>query len=165
MRYSGQTTGQRAWDRHHNDCSSRSSGYTNCFLQKTTQMFPHIIKGTVVEEITPTKAHDLTPQQLLDVREQVMIALFGDGCLNVEARGKHLFVIQEDEQHAFESLRTESTKLLRARSKPCSKAVRQFISTYGMDVQAYANAHPTTGTNILPIMDDMKQVIIEQVLP
>jgi hypothetical protein len=101
----------------------------------------------------------------VDLREQVLIALFGDGALNSEAGGKRTMVFSQEDYDAFSLLNTDTVSLLEL-SQKCSEEMVSAIQKYASDAQKYANTNPaTTGTDKRKITDTVMSALVDQVTP
>jgi hypothetical protein len=79
----------------------------------------------------------------VDLREQVLIALFGNGVLNTEFGGKDVIVLTGKDQAIFDTLRTDTVgRLVQLRS--CSKDVEKDLSKYAQLAREYAQGNPGT---------------------
>jgi hypothetical protein len=82
-------------------------------------------------------------QDLLDTREQALIALFGDGVLNTEHGGKDIITLNSNDQDVFDTLQTTTLTQL-AQTKPCPPFKMQHLRDYAKNVRTYIEHNPTT---------------------
>lgn len=125
----------------------------------------------VVQSVSPiTSTLKLSPKET-DLHEIALIALFGDGVLNVDPGGRDSMVLKEADHSAFLSLGptemvhcAEGKGLLLTALQPCSKAITQAVLDYSKSVRAYDDDHPST-TGPFELEDTTQNVIVEQSTP
>jgi hypothetical protein len=132
VRYCGRTSGS-PWDRHRRDVtrSVQHKSWFYRFLSLTMNVFPHIIAETEVDTvIDATGSADLLADAL-DLREQVPIALFGVGVLNMQSGGLNVVVPLTQKDHTtFLTLHTKTATRLQ-NTRPCSEEMKSLVEKYG----------------------------------
>lgn len=129
-------------------------------------MYPEIIDNVLLQELSQAEVSTPAPKAMLDVREQALIATFGQGVLNVEAGGTG-FTWQPswEDQGWVRMLNTDNaTNLLSDTVRP-SAAVQAAVRAYVENVQQHANLNPhTTGTSRYSFTDLLAEVVYEDAL-
>ncbi|KAH7379386.1 hypothetical protein DE146DRAFT_626241 [Phaeosphaeria sp. MPI-PUGE-AT-0046c] len=111
LRYCGQTTGS-PWERHRGDMYGQLKTFFGRFLKVLGQTPEgiEVLKGAKVH--TLSDAFQQVSTQTADLREQIIIALFGDGTLNSQAGGKDIITLYREDRDNFDHLQTQTTQLL-----------------------------------------------------
>ena len=108
LRYCGQVSGHdRPWERHLSDIYKTSLKTWFAQFVKTVGMIAvDALRTSQVH--TVEKAHSAAglSDDVVDLREQILIALFGDSVLNSEFGGKNMMILTKADQDAFDSLKT-----------------------------------------------------------
>ncbi|EAT78581.2 hypothetical protein SNOG_13956 [Parastagonospora nodorum SN15] len=109
LRYCGQTTGS-PWERHRGDMYNQ----LQTFLGRLLRVLGQTAQG--VKVLTSAKVHTVSAAltqastEISDLREQILIALFGDGALNTQAGGKDVITLYKEDRDNFDRLRTNTTE-------------------------------------------------------
>jgi hypothetical protein len=145
LRYCGQTK-NRPWDRHVADVSSSAeSSFIVRFFRLLAKTCPNVLSNTTVQTVTRVSTAFKLLAKDLDLQEQVLIALFGDGTLNIEAGGNASMNVTGDDHAAFTQLRSKNlVKLLQEGLQPCSVTLRDAVHQYASAVRKYVRANPST---------------------
>jgi hypothetical protein len=167
VRYCGRTSGS-PWDRHRRDVtrSVQHKSWFYRFLSLTMNVFPHIIAETEVDTvIDATGSADLLADAL-DLREQVLIALFGVGVLNMQSGGLNVVVPLTQKDHTtFLTLHTKTATRLQ-NTRPCSEEMKSLVEKYGDRIRQYVNAHPdSTGVSKRPYTNKLLECVVQQAMP
>jgi hypothetical protein len=145
LRYCGQTSG-RPWERHWPDLYKSSLKTWLAQFHKTVGMMcPGVLTSVTVHTVTGAQLIIPLAAETLDLREQALIALFGDNVLNTEFGGKNIIVLTEEDHSAFNALRTDFVSLSKKLLNPSNNGLSR-IEQYSKAVQAYASKTPTTTT-------------------
>lgn len=112
LRYCGQTK-NRPWDRHVSDIYSSSlSGFFGRFLRMLGQHCHEVLTDALVQVVVGASTTLPLPTAQLNLYEQVLITLFGDGVLNLQSGGKDDMTFSDEDQTAFVSLQSDTVNLL-----------------------------------------------------
>ncbi|CAN9092100.1 unnamed protein product [Alternaria alternata] len=145
LRYIGQSK-NKPWDRHSSDIYSKSlRSFMNRFLKTVGMVCPAVLEQAVVHVFTNASATGGAPlgPNIIELHEQVLIALFGDGVLNTEAGGNDMVALTKEDHEIFKSLGTQTISALQF-TKEISTTSQQALLRYAKDVRTYVNQHPTT---------------------
>ncbi|KAF1843744.1 uncharacterized protein K460DRAFT_408067 [Cucurbitaria berberidis CBS 394.84] len=166
LRYCGQTK-NRPWDRHVSDTYSTSlSGLFDHFLKKLGQRCCAVLTEALVQVVVDASTELHLPVAQLNLREQVLIAIFGDGVLNLQSGGKDFMGFNDEDQVAFVSIQSDTIRLLQQHARPCSQAMKDGISQYASEVRKYVEANPSTrGDEKRPFTEKVENMIQRQVTP
>jgi hypothetical protein len=119
--------------------------YIQHHLVKTLgQLCSEVLANATVQVVVGASTELPLPAMLLNLYEQALIALFGDGSLNLQAGGKDTMTFNDEDQAAFVSLRTDTVNLLQQYTQPCPSTMVAGITRYASDVRAYVEANPST---------------------
>jgi hypothetical protein len=112
LRYCGQTK-NRPWDRHVSDIYSTSlSGFLAGFFKALGKYCSEVFASAAVQVVVDASTELALASAHLNLREQVLIALFGDGVLNLQAGGNNVMTFTNEDQALFVSLRTDTVRSL-----------------------------------------------------
>ena len=175
IRYAGMSE-RGALHRHQEDLVSTHGGsFAIEFIQITMQFLPEVIRQAQVQELPEAEIspfQDHTPET--DIREQAIIAFLGAGCLNT-SDGGHWTCIDDDEDAydiysgyiAYVARRvTNHPDAVGEPLHPAPAPMVTAITQYATSVQAYTDTHPiTTNTHTLTFTNELKQVVIDQLVP
>lgn len=108
LRYCGQVSGhKRPWERHLSDIYDKSLKTWFAQFIKTVGMIAlDTLKTSQVHTIERAYSAVGLSDDVVDLREQILIALFGDSVLNSEFGGKNMMILTKADQDAFDSLKT-----------------------------------------------------------
>ncbi|CAN9097540.1 unnamed protein product [Alternaria alternata] len=143
LRYCGQTTGN-PWERHRGDMYGKLSTFFGRFLKvlgKTEEgrKVLHDVKiHTVAGAITPVS------EDTSNLREQILIALFGDCALNTQAGGKDVITLFKEDRDNFDRLRTQTGLLLMSETRAMTEEESSWVEEYARAVQKYTGKNPNT---------------------
>ncbi|RAR06499.1 hypothetical protein DDE82_003320 [Stemphylium lycopersici] len=169
LRYCGQTSGvDRPWERHVSDIYKTSLKTWLAQFHKTLGLINNdIISGILVHAVYKACSAEgvrLSPD-IVDLREQILIALFGDGVLNTEFGGKDIIVLTPDHHQAFDFLKTNFVKQITSTGH-CPTTMKSSLRKYARKVMQYAKSHPTTttgeGKTRHSFSDETKAMLVEQ---
>ncbi|KAK5713409.1 hypothetical protein LTR17_017590 [Elasticomyces elasticus] len=165
-RYGGQTT-QQPWLRHYQDFMGQGSSFGKRFVQIAADLYPEVIANTKVYVVSDATIDFKIVPSMLDIREQIVIALCGDSALNVEKGGvQHNFSPLQEDIDLFLQLGTETAPLLLSKMTPCSDTVKQQLRVYAEKISQYANDHcDTTGSDRIPYSQEMEDAVFQELLP
>jgi hypothetical protein len=137
---------ERPWDRHVSDIYKIFLNTWLAQFHKTVGMMcPSVLASATVHTVKGAEFPVSLPADIFDVREQALIALFGDGVLNTEFGGKDIVVLAEEDHSAFNTLDTNFVPLIK-KAKDAPVSVLTAIRQYSKAVQDYASKNPTTTT-------------------
>ncbi|KAK3080860.1 hypothetical protein LTS18_012428, partial [Coniosporium uncinatum] len=160
LRYVSQTT-RSARLRHQEDLSNIRDSFAIRYLNLLESLYPEVIEAAVVQEVDRATITIPVGQQVKDMQEQYLIALFGDSVLNADVEGERHLPITDAAREAFELLNTNMIPLL-ANTKPCSDATTAAVVEYVGTVEQYANSHPfSTATNLRPFTKALEETYSE----
>ncbi|KAJ4316457.1 hypothetical protein N0V94_005448 [Neodidymelliopsis sp. IMI 364377] len=144
LRYIGQT-GRDPWARHRSDVYSTSlRSFLGRFYATSYTHCKRVVQEARIFEFRDARAFKGTSQDLQDMFEQALIAVFGDGVLNTDAGGKNGFItLINNDKVTFDMLRTNTAAKL-DKLAPCSEASIQKLKAYAREVAKYVNNNPTT---------------------
>lgn len=165
LRYCGQTQ-NRPWDRHVSDIYSTSlKSFVGRFLKTVGKWCSQVLSEAVVQVVSGATATVPLTVDILDLREQVLIALIGDGSLNTEAGGKDIMYFTDADHDLFIALDTDAVASLKE-LQPCSFGTKDGIQRYTSAVRTYVQHHPsTTGGKKRFFSDYTENMLFEQGLP
>lgn len=166
LRYCGMTTGMNAYQRHDRDIHHfyKPSSFMN-FLHVTDSLYPDIVQSAKVQEFCKaTFEFNATRKTHMSLREQMIIAIFGDSVLNTEAGGSdNPWTPGTDDREIFRSLMTNVKAALPANTTVCDASHRANVLQYAGDCQKYANSNAfTTGAEKYTFTNALKEVTREQ---
>jgi hypothetical protein len=164
LRYVGQTSSCPI-RRHVHDAHASASSFLSRFLTTTRTFLPEVITTAIVQEFLFATISEQVSHRIADEREQMIIALFWDGTLNMDVGGKCHVMIGEDDLRIFSLLGTETTALLsQTTSQSAEKA--SLVHDYAVAVQSYANAHKrSTGLRNDEFPEPRCEIIFRQGIP
>jgi hypothetical protein len=169
LRYGGKTVGSPL-SRHVEDLRTarqRAHTWFSHFLKIVQEDFPYIIDDVVVEEVVKATVTRVKSPEILDLREQALIALLGVGSLNMQAGGSDVvsWITQEDEA-VFSMLGTNNQASLH-RLQRCPDSMRSEIEKYAEDSRQYAQDHPKSAgvTATRKFSEELRDCIAQQAMP
>lgn len=166
LRYCGQSR-NKPWDRHVSDIYSKSlKTFLAQFLKTLSMICPDVLSSSSIHTVIMATSTVPLGADILDIREQVLISLFGDSVLNTEVGGKDVIVLTEDDQTLFDALRTNTVADLK-RTKPCSSRTLDQLRVYAKEVCHYANENSSTtlGKSSRRMTARTEQMLIDQGTP
>jgi hypothetical protein len=166
LRYCGQTK-NKPWDRHVSDIYSTSlSGFLARFFRTVALYCPEVLSRATVQVVRLAGLEVKLHAALVNLREQVLIALFGDGVLNAQPGGKDVMKFTEEDRTAFLSLQSDTAKLLENHTQKCSSTMQAAITEYIDEVQRYVGENSSTrGGNKYPFTSKVKNMLLQQAIP
>jgi hypothetical protein len=166
LRYCGQTK-NRPWDRHVSDIYSTSlSGFLPRFFKTVALYCPEVLSKASVQVVRLAGLEVKLHPAHVNLREQVLIALFGDGVLNAQAGGKDVSKFTEEDRTAFLSLESDTTNLLEAHTQKCPPAMQASIGQYIAQIQSYVETNPSTRGGVkYAFNDQIKNMLSQQAMP
>jgi hypothetical protein len=169
LRYGGKTIGSPL-KRHLNDLAAaknKSHTWFSHFLKIIQADFPWIADRAQVEEVVKATTPGVDAPDILDLREQVLIALLGVGSLNIQAGGSDVvgWITKEDES-VFSALKTNNSAALATLQK-CPDSMRAEIEHYAADAQQYAIDHSeSTGlSSTRKFTQTVRDSLVRQAVP
>jgi hypothetical protein len=163
LRYCGQTTGS-PWERHRGDMYNQLKTFFGRFLRVLGQTAQgvKVLSSAKVHTVSSTLSHAST--ETSDLREQILVALFGDGALNTQAGGKDVVTLFKEDRNNFDLLRTNTLRLLATETRVCIKSELEVLSEYSHAVRKYVDKSPaTTGSG--QFTDQTEAMILHQATP
>lgn len=166
LRYCGQTK-NKPWGRHVSDIYSTSlSEFLGRFFKLLGKRCPDVLSSATVQTVVRASTELPLSYTHLNFREQVLIALFGDGVLNLQARGKNLMSFTDEDQTTFFSLGSDTVTLLEKHTQACSSATAASVAQYITDVGKYVGANPSTkGQKKHAFTDAVQYILLRQAIP
>jgi len=136
IRYIGQTQG-RAFDRHYGDIVRiTGSSFARRFIQIALDLHPDVLDSAVIQEFTSATIQFAADQKVRDERERVLIALFGNGTLNVEKGGSGLnWEPKAEDEDLLRKLKPVTASLITSKTKTCSQAMKNELKSLADDIQ------------------------------
>jgi hypothetical protein len=181
VRYAGQTSKQRPWDRHLKGVSSDDeSSFIVRFLRSLASYCPNVLSSATVQTLVRVSTNVKLLGMDIDLQEMALIVLLGDGALNFEAGGKSSMNVTADDHAAFAKLgvgsttipargepeeTTEFVQLLRNELLTCPTTMRKAVKKYGRNVRQYVNADESTTTEKHLFTDQTQRVMVKQAIP
>ena len=126
------------------------------------------MEAALIQEFSDANVQFQAEQDILNLREQTLIALFGlELLLNSQHGGHgHHFEPNDDDVKQFRSLQSNTVKRFRTQLENAPKKTETGILNYAQNVQEYANKHPeTTGAGQYAFQDKLRKVVEDQCLP
>jgi hypothetical protein len=167
VRYAGRTE-KSPWSRHAQDmvASSKPKTWFGRFLKVTQQEYPHIIANVEFDIVTNATASTNLSSEVSNLREQLLILLFGIGVVNMQAGGLDVVTpFTEDDQNTFLYLKTNTRNLLRG-LQPCPEDIQELVQDYLNRIRKYVAKHPiSTGADRRPFSSDLVQCLQNQATP
>ena len=168
VRYCGMTSG-RAWSRHTQDishASGKSNTWFGRFLKVTKEEYPEIIDNVQVDVVTGATSGSTLSAVSSDLREQLLISLFGLGVVNAQAGGGDVISpMNTGDEDAFLTLRTKTSSLLQL-LQPCSEDVEESIETYVDRARKYTAKNPvSTGVDKRDFSSELQKHLRDQATP
>jgi hypothetical protein len=163
LRYCGQTTGN-PWERHRGDMYGQLQTFFGRFLKELGQSTKGIKVLSNVKIYTLSAAFEHVSADASDLREQILIILFGDGALNTQAGGKDVVTIFREDRDSFDQLRTRTTQLLMSETREYSDTEIGILSKYSRAVHKYVGKSPST-TGSGHFTDQTEAMILRQATP
>ena len=169
LRYCGQTK-KSPWIRHLQDVKKKSNH--SCFgkfLQIVRELYPPVLEEAVIYSVSGACTEVPLSTDILDQREQVLIALFGHGLLNTESGGKITVLLNDTDKQLFLTLKTNAVARL-ANTNLCFPTTLKNITAYAKEVRQYVANHPTTtktkGRQEPHVYSDqMEALVVKQGIP
>jgi hypothetical protein len=163
LRYCGQTTGS-PWERHRGDMYNQLQTFFGRFLRVLGQSAQGVKVLSSAQVHTVSSALVQASTETSDLREQVLIALFGDGALNTQAGGKDVVTLFKEDRDNFDRLKTNTLRLLETETRVCTKAELETLREYSRSVRKYVDKNPsTTGSGYFS--DRTEAMILHQATP
>jgi hypothetical protein len=168
VRYCGRTDGA-AWSRHVGDLSAssgKSKTWFGRFLKATREEYPEIIDNVQIDVVTDATSSSTLSAASSDLREQLLISLFGLGVANAQAGGVDVISpFNEDDQDAFLKLQTNTSNLLKL-LQPCLEDIEESIETYIDRAYKYTAKNPiSTGADKRDFSDKLRRHLRDQATP
>ncbi|KAL9932203.1 hypothetical protein V8E36_008975, partial [Tilletia maclaganii] len=171
IRYIG-TAGPKstAYRRFEDDLKQRSSGLLSTFLRTLATDFPLVLQEAKAYSHPTLNRTDLTvtSQELVDERERILIALFGQSLLLNRQVGGFLpaYEPRADDALLFGALKTDLIDSgARQLIQPDETTKLQLRELFD-DIEAFMNQHPDlTGTSWLSPPPSLKATMFEQAQP
>ena len=164
LRYCGQTTGN-PWTRHRGDMYAKLNTFFGRFLKVLGQTAEGIKVLANVKVHTVAGAFAHAAADTANLREQILIALFGDGTLNTQAGGKDVITLFREDRDNFDRLQTRTVHLLRSHTRQMSQAEAEEIETYAHSIYKYVGKNASTVGPSGNFTDTTKSMIAQQALP
>ena len=167
IRYCGQTDAG-VMHRHYHDLSLLTNqSFQAWFFQTMARLTPHVLFAARVQSVKSADIVSAASNEVKDMHEKVLIALFGVSASNVDVGGgSFTFNPSQEDRNACASLPMATFELLRSSLTPCDPARKAQILKYVRAAQNYANEHPaTTGTGLNPVTDHLAQLILDSAIP
>jgi hypothetical protein len=167
LRYCGQTK-NRPWDRHVADIyATTTAGFLAGFFRTVAKWCPEVLTHAKVDTVVRANADFKQTAKSIDLLEQILIVLFGDGALNVEAGGRDSMNVTEENQVTFLALgSTNLVNSLRKHTYPPSQTIRNGVTDYARAVRQYVDANSsTTSDNKYIFNDETEDIIARQAVP
>jgi hypothetical protein len=163
LRYCGQTTGS-PWERHRGDMYNQLQTFFGRFLRVLGQSAQgvKVLSGAKVH--TVSNALVQASSETSDLREQILIALFGDGVLNTQAGGKDVITLFKEDRDNFDRLKTNTLRLLETETRVCTQTEMETLHDYSHSVRKYVDKNPTT-TGSGHFTDRTEATILHQATP
>ena len=167
IRYCGQTKGN-PWERHRGDMYGTLSTFFSRFLKVLGQSSEdrktlhdakiHTVAGAIGQASEDTS----------NLREQILIALFGDGTLSTEAGGKGVITLFRKDRDHFDSLATHTTRLLMSGTRGTTPSEADGVNAYARVVHRYIGKRTsalgsesfTQSTEAMIVRQGMQSVLI-----
>jgi hypothetical protein len=168
IRYCGRTEGS-PYKRHIIDMKRAATKPTwfSKFLDVTQTELPHIIQDVEIDIVSRATATAALSDELVDLREKVLIALFGVGVVNMQLGGLNVILPRnQDDVKTFLSLGTKTRKRLQS-LQDCPEEMKASIGAYGQAIKDYVDTHPdSTGvTENRPYTEHLLECVLEQATP
>jgi hypothetical protein len=166
LRYCGQSQ-NRPWDRHVSDIYSKSlKSFLGQFLKTVGMLCPDVLKNATVHTVTKATSTLQLDAAYLDLREQVLIALLGDGVLNTEIGGKNPIVLVQEDKDIFAGLNTATVELLQTTNQ-CPTTLRSKLQQYARSVRTYVEQNPATTSGKIKnrFSDTTQDMLVSQGTP
>jgi hypothetical protein len=163
LRYCGQTTGS-PWERHRGDMYNQLQSFFGRFLRVLGQTADGIkvLSCAHVHSIAGVLAQVAADKS--DLREQILIAIFGDGALNTQAGGKDVITLFREDRDNFDRLRTNTTRLFMTETRSYTKTEVEALQEYSRAVHKYVGKNPSTTKTGL-FTDQTEAIILRQAIP
>jgi hypothetical protein len=163
LRYCGQTTGN-PWERHRGDMYGKLQTFFGRFLKVLGQSDEGIKVLSNVKIYTLSGAFQQVPADTADLREQILISLFGDGALNTQAGGKDVITLFREDRDNFDSLCTQTSRLLMTETREYSSMETDELRQYSRAIHKYVGKSPST-TGSGHFTDQTEAMILRQATP
>jgi hypothetical protein len=163
LRYCGQTTGN-PWERHRGDMYGQLQTFFGRFLKELGQTEQGVEVLSCVKIHTLSSTFQQVPADTADLREQILIALFGDGALNMQAGGKDIVTLFREDRDNFDRLKTQTTQLLMTETRECAQEEGDALKEYAYAIHKYVGKNlSTTGSG--HFTDQTEAMILRQATP
>jgi hypothetical protein len=163
LRYCGQTTGN-PWERHRGDMYGRLQTFFGRFLKVLGQTAQGIKVLNQVKIYTLSGVFQQVPSDSADLREQILIGLFGDGTLNTQAGGKDVVTLFREDRDNFDRLKTQTTQLLMTETREYTDIEADALQQYSRAIHKYIGKNPSTvGSG--HFTDQTEAMILRQATP
>lgn len=157
FRYCGQTKNE-PWDRHKDDVYSTSlKTFLSRFILTLNAVDPQLLVNAKVYEVVSARSPKNSSQELKDITEQTLIAMFGDGLLNTEFGGKDVITLTDRNRDVFKLLNSNTSAKLKPMPKkdasgniippaltPCTEEAQGKLETWATAVETYVSENETT---------------------
>ena len=169
VRYCGTSRQRSAYGRHAHDLVSPTPDIKSLFMRVCHDLYPEVVEAAQIDELPDGEVEfQLMHSQdwVRDLREQSMIALFGQETLLNTARGGvgRQAAHHQLDNDQFSALGTTLLTNLALYNQPFLNV--DAVNAYARQVQQYANANSaTTGTRRYPITDSVRDMLAEMAIP
>ena len=170
VRYCGKPQGP-AWTRHSADIySSTSTRFIVRFFRRIGSLCPNVLAQAIVQTVVPITTTFKLSTKEADLQDSVLIALFGDSTLNLEAGGgQGSITLTEADHSAFISLgptesvhsRTAGKGLLLTALRP-QPDTNKAVAEYAAAVRAYVDEHPDSTKGRYEYTDQTQETVVKQ---
>lgn len=177
IRYIGMSQHVNAWTRYKQDLSQRTDGLYGFFIDTVASLCPDVLRDVKIynfqtARMSAMRRPDGTPfkfdPSVVDIREQILIALFGyDSLLNRQHGGKYVSYVPSDyDQVAFQRLGTSLFQHMRQYSAQPDAETQMSVAQWMSTVQIFANSNEVDlGTDKYPIDPERRELWAQQALP
>jgi hypothetical protein len=106
---------------------------------------PSVLEKATVDVVVHASSSEEFPigPDYIELSEQILIALLGNGVLNTEAGGNDIVAPSKEDRAIFESLQTKTVTAFES-TRSCPSATLRALEKYAKDVHTYVEQHPTT---------------------
>lgn len=167
VRYCGKTN-KGPWTRHKQDLtqSTKAKSWFLTFLETTRRDHPEIALEPTIDMVALATAAEEFDPTVLNLREQILIALCGDGVLNMQVGGEDILTrfTQRDEE-VFLHLHTKTRSLMNDLDD-CPDKMARGLDIYIQNVRQYVNDNPaSTGTDRREFTPALEACLLRQATP
>lgn len=165
VRYIGQTTRMRAWDRHMNDVWHKTNPNLPCRFSRTLKStYPAVLKTVRVQEFADAEDITLSGIPMIDFHERFFIAVFRGGLLNTSLGGtSSSWGPSGIDVKLFRSLGTDTFRLLqRTVHAPNDNDIR-LANAYAAFVKGYVEEqNESTGLREQVFTKELEELLTQQ---